>query len=66
MGTAATDFYGTTLPGLNRLAEKLSRTAESLDHVLEAQSRDPQSLIFGTAPPEPGPGEPGFSTRPRE
>jgi len=66
MGTAATDFYGTTLPGLNRLAEKLSRTAESLDRVLEAQSRDPQSLIFGTAPPEPGPGESGFSTRPRE
>jgi phospholipid/cholesterol/gamma-HCH transport system substrate-binding protein len=66
MGTAATDFYGTTLPGLNRLAEKLSRTAESLDRVLEAQSRDPQSLIFGTAPPEPGPGETGFSARPRE
>jgi phospholipid/cholesterol/gamma-HCH transport system substrate-binding protein len=66
MGTAATDFYGTTLPGLNRLAEQLSRTAESLDRVLEAQSREPQSLIFGTAPPEPGPGEPGFSARPRE
>jgi phospholipid/cholesterol/gamma-HCH transport system substrate-binding protein len=66
MGTAATDFSGTTLPGLNRLAEKLSRTAESLDRVLEAQSREPQSLIFGTTPPEPGPGEPGFSARPRE
>jgi phospholipid/cholesterol/gamma-HCH transport system substrate-binding protein len=66
MGTAATDFYGTTLPGLNRLAEKLSRTAESLDRVLEAQTREPQSLIFGTAPPEPGPGEPGFSVKPRE
>lgn len=66
MGTAATDFYGTTLPGLNRLAEKLSRTAESLDRVLEAQSREPQSLIFGTGPPEPGPGEPGFQARPRE
>jgi phospholipid/cholesterol/gamma-HCH transport system substrate-binding protein len=66
MGTAATDFYGTTLPGLNRLAEKLSRTAESLDRVLEAHSREPQSLIFGAAPAEPGPGEPGFSARPRE
>jgi phospholipid/cholesterol/gamma-HCH transport system substrate-binding protein len=66
MGTAATDLYGTTLPGLNRLVEKLSRTAESLDRVLEAQSREPQSLIFGTRPPEPGPGEPGFEGRPRE
>jgi phospholipid/cholesterol/gamma-HCH transport system substrate-binding protein len=66
MGTAATDFYGTTLPGLNRLVEKLSRTAESLDRVLEAQSREPQSLIFGAPPPEPGPGEPGFSTTPRD
>ena len=66
MGTAATDFYGTTLPGLNRLVDKLGRTAESLDRVLEAQSREPQSLIFGKAPPEPGPGERGYSARPRE
>jgi phospholipid/cholesterol/gamma-HCH transport system substrate-binding protein len=66
MGAAATEFSGTTLPGLNKLADKLSRTADHMDRVLEAQSREPQSLIFGTAPPEPGPGEPGFSARPRE
>ena len=66
MGAAATEFSATTLPGLNKLADKLSRTADHMDRVLEAQSREPQSLIFGTAPPEPGPGEPGFSARPRE
>jgi phospholipid/cholesterol/gamma-HCH transport system substrate-binding protein len=66
MGAAATDFSATTLPGLNRLADKLARTADHMDRVLEAQSREPQSLIFGTAPPEPGPGERGFSARPRE
>jgi phospholipid/cholesterol/gamma-HCH transport system substrate-binding protein len=66
MGHAATDFYGTTLPVLNRLADKLARTADSLDRVLEAQTREPHSLIFGPAPREPGPGEPGYQGRPRE
>jgi phospholipid/cholesterol/gamma-HCH transport system substrate-binding protein len=66
MGIAAADFYATTLPGLNRLADKLGRTAESLDRVLEVQSREPHSLIFGPGPPEPGPGEPGYAGRPRE
>ena len=63
MGTAASDFYGTTLPGFNKLADKLARTADNLDRVLDAQSREPQSLIFGPQPPEPGPGEPGFPAR---
>jgi phospholipid/cholesterol/gamma-HCH transport system substrate-binding protein len=66
MGHAATDFYGTTLPVMNRLADKLARTADSMDRLLEAQAREPHSLIFGPAPREPGPGEPGFGARPRE
>jgi phospholipid/cholesterol/gamma-HCH transport system substrate-binding protein len=66
MGAAASDVYGTTLPVLNRLADKLAHTAESLDRVLEAQSREPHSLIFGPTPPEPGPGERGYEAKPRE
>jgi len=60
VGVAADAFYDTTLPGLNRLLERLGRSAENLDRVLRAQSDQPRSLIFGAAPPEPGPGEPGF------
>jgi phospholipid/cholesterol/gamma-HCH transport system substrate-binding protein len=66
MGIAASDFYGTTLPGFNKLADKLARTADNLDRVLDAQARQPQSLIFGPPPPEPGPGEPGFNGKRRE
>lgn len=70
ISAAAGDFSGGTLPSLNRLAEKLSRSAESLERMLEAQSREPQGLLFGPRPPEPGPGEDGFGRargeRPRE
>jgi phospholipid/cholesterol/gamma-HCH transport system substrate-binding protein len=60
MGAAADAFYDTTLPSLNRLLDRLGRSAENLDRVLRAQSDQPGSLIFGAAPPEPGPGEPGY------
>jgi phospholipid/cholesterol/gamma-HCH transport system substrate-binding protein len=60
VGVAADAFYDSTLPSLNRLLERLGRSAENLDRVLRAQSDQPGSLIFGAAPPEPGPGEPGY------
>lgn len=65
VGRVASDVYGSTLPRLDRLAERLAHTTENLDRLLEAQSREPQSLIFGPTPLEPGPGEPGFPRRPR-
>jgi len=49
-----------TLPRVNALAERLSRTSDSLDRLLQQIQSQPQSLIFGLPAPTPGPGEPGF------
>lgn len=57
MGAAATDLSTQTLPNLNRVLAKLERATENLNRALESQARDPRSLLFGAAPPEPGPGE---------
>lgn len=66
VGAAATDLGTQTLPSLNRVLVKLERATESLDRALEAQARDPRGLLFGAAPPAPGPGEPGFDRTERE
>jgi phospholipid/cholesterol/gamma-HCH transport system substrate-binding protein len=63
IGAAATDVSTQTLPHLNRVLARLEHTAENLDRAIEAQARDPGSLLFGAAPPEAGPGEPGFERR---
>jgi phospholipid/cholesterol/gamma-HCH transport system substrate-binding protein len=62
VGAAANDLATQTMPNLNRVLAKLERATENLNRALEAQARDPRSLLFGAAPPEPGPGEPGHST----
>jgi phospholipid/cholesterol/gamma-HCH transport system substrate-binding protein len=60
VGAAAADFATQTLPSLNRVLARMERATDNLDRAIEAQARDPRSLFFGAAPPEPGPGEPGF------
>ncbi|MBN2369086.1 MAG: MCE family protein [Vicinamibacteria bacterium] len=57
----ASDLHTRTLPDMSRLLVRLSRAAETLDRALESQAHEPQSLLFGAPPPEPGPGETGFS-----
>ncbi|MDD5332913.1 MAG: MlaD family protein [Rhodoferax sp.] len=54
----------TTLPRVNRVAEDASRSARQLNRTADMVSDNPQSLLFGTAPITPGPGEPGFSASP--
>jgi phospholipid/cholesterol/gamma-HCH transport system substrate-binding protein len=49
-----------TLPRINTLADRLSRTADSLTQLLEQARSEPQSFVFGLPTPTPGPGEPGF------
>ncbi|MBS1214994.1 MAG: Mce family protein [Proteobacteria bacterium] len=49
-----------TLPHLNELLEELRLTAAELRKLSGQLSRDPQMLLYGPLPPEPGPGEPGF------
>lgn len=49
-----------TLPKFNTLADELAAEARKLDQLLTDLGEQPQSLLFGRAPPPPGPGEPGF------
>jgi phospholipid/cholesterol/gamma-HCH transport system substrate-binding protein len=49
-----------TLPQVDALARRLSRASDSLDQFLQQLQSEPQSLVFGTPAPPPGPGEPGF------
>jgi len=63
-GTAASDIdralVEDTLPRVDALTERLSRTSDSLNQLLRQMQSEPQSLIFGLPPAIPGPGEPGF------
>ena len=51
----------TTLPRINRAADDTSLAARRISRVAESIGDNPQSLLYGTGIPLPGPGEPGFS-----
>lgn len=50
-----------TLPRVNSLSQDVRSAARSVDRAADAFSNNPRSVLFGTAPSAPGPGEPGFS-----
>ena len=54
-------FSAATLPKLGTVADETARTMRQLRRTVNAVDDNPQSLIFGNGPPQPGPGEPGFS-----
>ena len=54
-------FSAATLPKLGAVADETARTMRQLGRTVHAVDDNPQSLIFGNGPPQPGPGEPGFS-----
>ena len=54
-------FSAATLPKLGEVADETARTMRQLRRTVNAVDDNPQSLIFGNGPPQPGPGEPGFS-----
>ncbi|RZJ07719.1 MAG: MCE family protein [Haliea sp.] len=54
-------FSAATLPKLGEVAEETARAMRQLRRTVSAVDDNPQSLIFGNGPPQPGPGEPGFS-----
>ena len=54
-------FSAATLPKLGAVADETARTMRQLGRTVNAVDDNPQSLIFGNGPPQPGPGEPGFS-----
>jgi phospholipid/cholesterol/gamma-HCH transport system substrate-binding protein len=49
-----------SVPRMNALLEQLSRETRALDRLINTLNDQPQSVVFGTAPRPPGPGEPGF------
>ena len=54
-------FSAATLPKLGAVADETARTMRQLRHTVSVVDDNPQALIFGNGPPQPGPGEPGFS-----
>lgn len=54
-----------TLPGISELAVRLERNSDTLEQLLRELRDRPQSVIFGSPPGAPGPGEPGFQAPPR-
>ncbi len=61
IGAAARVLQMDTLPRIHIVADDLVRKTRSLDRFVQTLSDQPQSLVFGTTGPAPGPGEPGFS-----
>lgn len=61
LAAGAQTFSAGTLPKLGEVADETARTMRQLRRTVNAVDDNPQALIFGNGPPEPGPGEQGFS-----
>jgi phospholipid/cholesterol/gamma-HCH transport system substrate-binding protein len=57
---AADSFNSATLPRINRVTDETSRAVRTLGRTAATIGDNPQSLIYGSGPVAPGPGEPGF------
>ena len=53
-----------TLPRTDALIRELTAASRRLDRLLDTLNETPQAMLFGPAPPRPGPGEPGFAVQP--
>jgi phospholipid/cholesterol/gamma-HCH transport system substrate-binding protein len=60
--TAVGKAVESAVPHVDQLVEQLSRNSRNLDRLLADLKAQPQSLVLGRAPAEPGPGEPGFKS----
>lgn len=58
---SAQNFNSVTLPRINRVTDDVAHSARQASRAANQLGDNPRSLIFGNAPPAPGPGEPGFS-----
>jgi phospholipid/cholesterol/gamma-HCH transport system substrate-binding protein len=50
-----------TMPRMNVLIDDLTKETHTLGRVVNNLGDNPQSIVFGTPPGRPGPGEPGFT-----
>jgi phospholipid/cholesterol/gamma-HCH transport system substrate-binding protein len=61
VGVTARTVGDETMPRMNALIDDLSKETRTLGRVINTLGDNPQSLVFGTPPGRPGPGEPGFT-----
>jgi phospholipid/cholesterol/gamma-HCH transport system substrate-binding protein len=61
VGVTARAVGEDTMPRMNLLIDDLSRESRTLGRVANTLGDNPQSIVFGTPPGKPGPGEPGFA-----
>ena len=61
VGITARALNDETMPRVNVLIEDLSKDTQALGRVINTLGEQPQSIVFGTPPGRPGPGEPGFT-----
>lgn len=61
VGYTARAVNDETVPRVNVLVDDLSRETHAMGRVVNNLGEQPQSIVFGTPPGRPGPGEPGFT-----
>lgn len=61
LGATAHAVGEDTVPRVNVLIDDISRESRGVGRVTNTLSDNPQSIVFGTPPGKPGPGEPGFA-----
>lgn len=61
LAQSAQTLSASTLPRAARTLDDTAKTARNVDRVFNALGDNPQSLLYGSGAPTPGPGEPGFS-----
>lgn len=60
LGEPAAGGIGSLVPRITDMTTELTTTSRQLNRVLHLLEDSPQSLVFGSPPAQPGPGEPGF------
>ncbi len=61
VGVTARAVGEETMPRMHVLIDDLSKETHALGRVINTLGDNPQSIVFGTPPGRPGPGEPGFA-----
>jgi phospholipid/cholesterol/gamma-HCH transport system substrate-binding protein len=61
VGATARAVNDETMPRMHGLIDDLSKDTRTIGRVVNTLGEQPQSIVFGTPPGRPGPGEPGFT-----
>lgn len=64
LGEPSQGNVSSLVPRISDMTVELTATSRQLNRVLHMLEDAPQSLVFGTPPAAPGPGEPGFAAPP--